>query len=116
MTKFLRPCLDCGTLARGSRCETHQALHDRKANQRKDTYERRRRKAALYDLNYKRERKRVVSLSSSCHLCGKAFEFGDRVEADHLIPGNPASPLAAAHRRCNQSRGNKPLNDTGRKE
>jgi hypothetical protein len=109
VSNFLRPCLECGTLARGSRCQTHQAILDRKNNERKNTYERRRRKAALYDSNYRKQARAVKANATHCHICGKAFVYGDRVEADHLDAGNPNSQLAAAHRLCNQRRGNKPL-------
>jgi hypothetical protein len=44
-----------------------------------------------------------------CHLCGKEFLEGDKIEADHLHPGTPVtdiSQLAPAHALCNQRRGN----------
>ena len=44
-----------------------------------------------------------------CHLCGKEFVLGDKIEADHLKPGTPVtdiSQLAPAHALCNQRRGN----------
>jgi 5-methylcytosine-specific restriction endonuclease McrA len=109
MSRFMRPCLDCGTLARGSRCETHQAEADRKNEKRKDTYLRRARKAALYDSNYKKKRRALLAVATHCHLCGRPFTPYDRIEADHVIAGDPTSPLLPAHRFCNASRGNKPL-------
>jgi 5-methylcytosine-specific restriction endonuclease McrA len=109
VSRFLRPCLECGTLAHGSRCQIHQAELDRKNEQRKNTYERRRRKAALYDSNYRKLARGVKAAATHCHLCGKPFTTQDRIEADHVLPGDPNSPLAPAHRLCNQKRGAKPL-------
>ena len=40
-------------------------------------------------------------------LCGGGAVPGDPWQADHVIPGNPDSPLAPAHRSCNAARGNK---------
>jgi 5-methylcytosine-specific restriction endonuclease McrA len=51
----------------------------------------------------------VIERNLPCHLCKKPFMSRADITADHLIPGNPNSALAPAHKSCNSSRGNKPL-------
>jgi hypothetical protein len=63
-----------------------------------------------YSGSYKRRAAAVRANASTCHICGLGAIAGDPWQADHLIPGDPNSPLAAAHRSCNARRGNKPLN------
>lgn len=109
MGRFLKPCLDCGELSKGSRCPTHQARIDAIRERERDTPERREKKRLLYNSDYKKRAKIVRETATNCHLCGGGIRLEDPFEADHLVPGNPASPLAAAHRSCNQQRGNKPL-------
>ena len=42
-----------------------------------------------------------------CWLCGSsALAAGDIWTADHVLPADPVSPLAKAHRSCNSRRGN----------
>lgn len=104
---FLRPCVECGKLSRGgSRCELHQKIVDARHEER-----RRNRKLATgqYSGDYKVRAKIVRENASTCHICGKGADPFDPWQADHIIPGDPASPLAAAHRSCNAARGNKPL-------
>jgi len=108
--RFPRPCLDCGQLAKGSRCPEHQAQFDRNLAKSKDTPERRAKKRALYGGDYQRRRRELLATATICYMCGRGVsDSSNPLEADHLIPGDPSSPLAAAHRRCNQSRGNKPI-------
>ena len=76
---------------------------------RVDSPERKAKKQAKYGGDYRRRAKQIKSQATHCHICNKAFGYGDRVEADHLIPGEPGSPLAPAHRECNRKRGNTPL-------
>jgi len=99
---FNKPCLKCGQLTRASYCDGCRPV-------KVDSPERKAKKQALYGGDYRRRARAVKSSATHCHLCNKPFEYGDRVEADHLIPGDPDSPLAPAHRICNQRRGDKPL-------
>ena len=104
---FLRPCIDCGKLSRGgSRCETHQQIVTLRSEEKK-----RNRKLATgqYSGDYQRRAKYVRDTASVCHICGKGPDPLDPWQADHIIPGDPQSPLAAAHRSCNAARGNKPI-------
>lgn len=109
---FRRPCLDCGKLTDGAnRCEVHEAAYRSKRNARLDSLYRRQKKLAKYNSQYKQRAKQVRANAVACHICGRAFVPGDQIEADHLYPElMDASPLAAAHKKCNASRGNKPLN------
>jgi len=104
---FLRPCSTCGKLTRGqNKCEKHQAEMMAQLE-----LKRRMRKMASgqYSGDYKKRAKQVRDTAVICHICKEGFRLGDPWQADHLIPGNPVSPLAPAHRSCNAARGNKPL-------
>lgn len=113
MTKFQRPCLLCGALSYGTRCATHEQAYQSAREAKRDTPERRERKRNLYNKDYRARRKLLLeavgAMGGVCHLCKKPFTATDRVEADHLVPSDPNSELAPAHRLCNQRRGNKPL-------
>jgi hypothetical protein len=101
------PCLVCNRLTNGSsRCETHQKIWDDAAEMK-----RRARKAATgqYAGDYKMRARVVRENAYECHICHEGARLNDPWQADHLRPGDPDSPLAAAHRSCNASRGNKPL-------
>lgn len=101
---FRKPCLDCGALSYNSRCPVHEArvmqLRDIKRAEKKKT---------LYNKSYKKAAAVVRATAIVCHICKDGARAHDPWQADHLDAGNPNSPLAAAHRSCNASRGNKPL-------
>jgi len=59
--------------------------------------------------DYKRRAKAVREQAVNCHICGDPARLNDPWTADHIIAGDPNSPLAPAHRSCNERRGNKPL-------
>ena len=109
MPSFLKPCINCGTLTRGTRCNTHQQQLDQAKEKKRDTPERRAKKKAMYGWDYQQRRAHLRAQATHCHLCQQPFTSTDNIEADHLIPGDPHSPLAPAHRLCNQVRSNKPL-------
>jgi hypothetical protein len=115
MSRFPQPCSVCGKLTGGaSRCSVHereyQASRNRSRGERASGSEARRaRKSELYNYAYRQEAKRIRDTATHCHICKQPFVQGDKIEADHLIAGVAGSPLAPAHRRCNQSRGNRPL-------
>ena len=103
---FKKPCLDCGALSYESRCEIHrrrvQQLRDIKRAEHKKNY---------YNSDYRKRAAFVRQTAIICHICGDGARVNDPWQADHLEPGNSLSPLAAAHRSCNASRGNKPLDN-----
>jgi len=104
---FNRPCIECGTLVRGSnRCDEHKRPEYRSEEKHA---ERAAKKKLLYDTGYRKRAAQVRASASVCHICGEGARANDPWQADHLIPGEPLSPLAAAHRSCNASRGNKPI-------
>ena len=104
---FNRPCIVCGTLTReGSRCTDHK-LPERRSQ--KSTEQRKEKKANLYNSRYRKLAKAVRDTAQYCHICQQPARPNDPWEADHLIPGDPNSPLAAAHRSCNGRRGNRPI-------
>ena len=100
---FQKPCLKCGRLVRGaSYCGGCAPTYTTEHREQKKRY--------LYGGDYKARAKTVRENSTHCHICGKQFTGGDRVEADHLYPELGAgSPLLGAHRTCNRKRGNTPL-------
>lgn len=102
---FRSPCLVCGSLTRGSnRCELHKKPpRDRSARELKKKL------TGQYSGDYRKRAKAVRESAVICHICGNGYSPNDPWQADHLIPGDPDSPLAAAHRSCNASRGNRPL-------
>ena len=107
MPRFNTPCLDCGQLSRnGSRCGECQAQRNLVKQVRQDTEARREKKKQLYNYAYRQRAKLVRENATHCHICKQGYRPNDPFEADHLVPGNPDSPLAPAHRSCNQSRGN----------
>ena len=94
-------CLDCRALtANGSRCEScegkRQAYRNASRPHYRGDYARRARKvrdAAAADP------------STMCWLCGEPARADDPWTADHVVPGEPSSPLMPAHRSCNSARG-----------
>ena len=97
-----RPCLDCGTLTPNrTRCETCRIARQRA---------RVRGPRLHYAGDYAKRARLVRQGEGPCWICGRyELEPGDIWTADHLIPSNPDSPLAKAHRSCNSSRGATPL-------
>lgn len=109
MPSFYRPCLECGRLGRGTRCDQHEMEYKQRREAQRDTYARREKKKDLYNWAYQQQRKILRETATHCHICSKPFTDKSQIEADHLIPSDNNSPLAPAHRACNQRRGNKPL-------
>jgi hypothetical protein len=108
MGRFPKPCLVCGALTQGlSYCTTHQEQKDNLNALRLQEYKKR--KPNIYDYDYRKRAKVVRETAIICHLCSEPARFNDPFEADHLLAGDKSSPLAAAHRSCNQKRGNNPL-------
>lgn len=104
---FRQPCLECGALSRaGNRCDAHQKAKDQREDVRKAA---RKRATGQYSGDYKKRARLIRDSAIICHICKLGFIPKDPWQADHLIPGNPDSPLAAAHRSCNAKRGNKPI-------
>jgi 5-methylcytosine-specific restriction endonuclease McrA len=94
-----RPCLNCGTLATGTRCPTCEARHQAKRNaQPNRAYHRTR--------EHRQRRERVLARDGHrCHWCG-----GPATELDYLVPlalGGERSDAnaVAACKRCNSKRG-----------
>jgi len=94
-----RPCLDCGALSTKSRCETcNRELERRRSAARPPRKH--------YAGDYRKRAKAVRESAGACWLCGDGPRPNDPWQADHVVPGDPASPLAAAHRSCNIRRAN----------
>ena len=114
-SKFPQPCSVCGALTKGaSRCEPHDAQY--KANRNRSAgaravarADRSSYKSRLYNSQYRKDAKLIRDTATHCHICRQAFVEGDKIEADHIIPGDIGGPLAPAHRLCNQRRGSRPL-------
>ena len=98
-----RPCIDCGTLATGSRCPTCQTALERRLSAQRGP-------RPHYAGDYRKRAKQVRESGQPCYLCGQYGTADDPIQADHLVEGDPRSPLLPAHRSCNirksnQSRG-----------
>jgi len=105
--RFNKPCLGCGSLSLNNYCDVCAKAIERK---RDSDPTRVARKRALYGPNYRRLAPTVKANATQCHICKEGYRPDDPWEADHLYPHlGDASPLASAHRSCNQRRGNKPL-------
>lgn len=105
--RFNKPCLNCGELGLNNYCDVcAKAI----ARRRDADPIRVARKKTLYGPNYRRLAPIVKANATQCHICGEGYKPGDPWEADHIDPTlGDNSPLAPAHRGCNQRRGNKPL-------
>ena len=98
---FNRPCLDCGLLTnKSNRCELHQAQYQARLDARKIG------KREHYKGDYSKKAKIVRETATECWICHEGFRPYDPWTADHYFPGQADSPLLAAHRSCNSSRGN----------
>lgn len=92
-----RPCLDCNQLTEHkSRCESCEA---------KRQHHRNRSRANYYDATYAKRAATVRATATNCWICGEPAKPNDPWTADHVIPGDPGSPLLPAHRSCNARRG-----------
>jgi hypothetical protein len=100
MTQHPHPCLNCGQLTTGpSRCPQCQTNHETKrANQREPR--------PHYGNEYQKLARQIRDNAEYCWICGGTARAGDPWQADHVIPRDPASPLAPAHRSCNIRRAN----------
>lgn len=110
--RFPRPCLKCNVLHKdkGDYCAACRKQYERDRERKR--YEDpvfRARKQLLYSSAYKATAKIIKANATHCHICKEAFTDRSQITADHLIPGDPASPLAPAHKGCNSRRGNRPL-------
>jgi hypothetical protein len=110
--RFPKPCLECGKITTGaSRCEEHETERWEIINATRNQRNRftPKRKGTHYGGDYGKRAEIVRRTAVICHLCGDTYRANDPWTADHLIAGDPNSPLAPAHRSCNSRRGNKPL-------
>ena len=108
MGKFPKPCLQCGKLTQGtSYCDIHWA--EKQALREILRPPRPKGNRPHYQGDYWKRAKEVRENAAVCHICKDGPRYGDPWTADHLIAGDPNSPLAPAHRSCNSRRGNKPL-------
>ena len=97
--KFKKPCLKCKALHRNpSICDDCQRLADLERNASRPHYKG----------SYSKNAKYVRDTATVCWLCGQGVKPNDPWTADHYYPGQPDSPLIAAHRSCNSRRGNIP--------
>ena len=92
-----RPCLNCGNLTTNlRRCPTCQTNYNRLHPKPHRPH---------YSGNYQARAKAVRDSAQYCWICLEGARVDDPWTADHIIPGDPDSPLLPAHRSCNSSRG-----------
>jgi hypothetical protein len=91
-----RPCLDCHQLTTNTtRCDNCEAKRQLARNQGR----------THYDSVYRMRAAAVRASARTCWICGEPAKPDDPWTADHVIPGDPGSPLLPAHRACNSRRG-----------
>lgn len=90
-----RVCLGCGVLTdHGSRCPTCQAALMRRMDAQRGA-------RPHYAGDYRARAKAVRESTIACAICGQGPRPTDPWQADHIIEGDPASPLQGVHRSCN---------------
>ena len=105
MSRLRKPCLDCGRVTDGSsRCpscfeKVRAVVEKARAN--------RPRNREHYSGDYRRRAALVRATAVECWICHEGARVDDPWQADHVIPGDPDSILAAAHRSCNITRSNR---------
>lgn len=99
-----RPCVTCGTLTEGlTYCEPCRLERERKRSARRGRRH--------YTGDYARRARAVRESASQCWICGEGARPDDPWTADHVLPGDPASPLLPAHRSCNSRRGSRSIDE-----
>jgi 5-methylcytosine-specific restriction enzyme A len=101
----LRPCLDCGTPTRGTRCPPCSAVRARARDVIRGNRHQR-----GYDSTWTRTAARTIASARQCVDCGTAGSRDNPLSADHVIPkaqGGTDDPsnLAVRCRRCNSAKG-----------
>jgi len=95
-----RVCVRCGVLTlHGSVCEPCEQERERIRSRKRGTRH--------YTTEYRKRAAQVRATAVTCWLCGDGARANDPWTADHVVPGDPDSPLAPAHRSCNSRRGNR---------
>jgi hypothetical protein len=85
----------CGQLiAKGSRCHACAGVYER---------ERQVGRRALYTSSYRRRAVATIARQPWCSWCDKTTDL----TADHVITGDPVSPLRVLCRGCNAARANR---------
>jgi hypothetical protein len=93
--------MDCGVRVRqGNRCQPCLTIFNRVREQSRPH-----RNRPHYTGNYRGRAATIRAEAEVCWICGDTTRPDDPWTADHLIPGDPDSPLAPAHRSCNSRRG-----------
>ena len=90
----LQPCLDCHAPARGARCPS--------CARRRDTA-RQAARGGLYRGSWPARARAQRAAAPWCAACGSTRDLC----ADHIVPGDPGSPLRTLCRPCNAARANR---------
>ena len=116
-----QPCLDCGTVTDGTRCEPCRTIYDRGRYRQQTAARKAKGGRPQYGGGWAAYARAVRATATVCWICGDPAKPGDPWQADHIIPaqqGGGAGPARAAHRSCNIGRGNrtrKQQNDSGKR-
>lgn len=100
-----RPCLDCGTLTTGSRCQSCRLVTDNSRYQRRGN-----RQARGYDAAWTRLVARAIDAHPWCTDCGidreQATATSNPLTGDHRRwPATTLEDVDVVCRRCNSKRG-----------
>jgi hypothetical protein len=107
MSRFPKPCLDCGKLTTGgNRCDYHQNLVEQLHNIKRAEVKK---NTGQYSGAYRKRAALVRATALVCWICGEGAKHDDPWQADHVNPAEHGdqAELLAAHASCNRKRGNK---------
>lgn len=106
MSKFPKPCLECGKLTSGgNRCDYHQNLVEQLHEAKRALVKK---NSGQYSGSYKRRAAEVRQTALICWICGEGPRVNDPWQADHVNPAESGdvAELKAAHGSCNRRRSN----------
>lgn len=101
---MLKPCLDCGTPADGTRCPTHAATRQAQLQQSQNIRRQQAGGRTKYGGTYAGRARAVRQTATRCWLCLQGPDPTDPWQADHIQQGartGADSTLLPAHRSCN---------------
>jgi DNA primase len=93
-----RPCLDCGVLAEGSRCATHERARQRARNAQRP----------WYAGDWRRIAKEAIAAHPYCARCRTRGTAANPLTVDHVEPRSLAAGVQVLCLSCNAKKGGAP--------